>query len=364
MRSMTRPVEGVPDAAFLQQTVARMVRSRSVHGAILRVENGDRSLVWSGAAGDLSPDQPYFIASVTKMFVTVVVLRLRDEGRIGRDDPIERHLPPEVLRGLHVSNGVDRTSEITVRHLISNTSGLTDYFFGKGPDGTSPGDALLQGRDEEWPLERIVERVRTLKPRFAPGRPGKVHYSDTNYALLGRIIETIANEPIASVFRAFIFDELGLRDTYAFGERADTPPAPMYYKGDRVRVPRYIASITAEGGLVSTAADTMTFLKAFFGGRFFPRETVAELARWNRIYFPGQFDFGIGLERQWLPWFMAPGTALGELLGFWGQSGAFAFHNPERDLFFTGTVNQLSGFGHGAAVSAMVRIMKATRRRV
>ena len=350
-----------PDPAFLEQTVQRMIRARAVHGAILRVEDGPGTLQWAGAAGNLQAEQPYFIASVTKMYVTVVVLRLRDEGRLGLDDPMHRHLPADLIQGLHVLDGVDRTEQITIRHLISNTSGLTDYFFGKGPDGRPASDALLAGQDEAWPLERIVERVRTLKPRFLPGQPGKVHYSDTNYELLGRIIETVTGKPIAEVFQTMIFDELGLQQTYAFSDPADTTPAPMYYKDKPLHVPHYIASVTAEGGLVSTAAEVMVFAKAFFQGRFFPPETIETLKQWNRIYFPGQFDYGIGLEKQWIPWVMSPLDPIGELLGFWGQSGAFAFHNPTRDLYFTGTVNQLSGMGHGAAVSAMVRIMKAVR---
>ncbi len=349
-----------PSDEFLATTVQRMARSRAVHGAIVCVESGDGTLAWRGAAGNLQADQRYFIASVTKMIVTVVVLRLRDQGRISLDDPMQRYLGTGLTRRLHVVDGVDRSDQITVRHLISNTSGLTDYFFGKGPDGRNAGDALLQGNDEAWPLERIVERARTLRPRFLPGQRGKVHYSDTNYELLGRIIETVTGASISDVFDEFVFRPLGLRDTYAFRDESDTTPAPMYYRDRQLHVPKYIASVTAEGGVVSTAADVMVFLKAFFDGTFFPPRTIDELKRWNRIYFPGQFDFGIGLERQWLPWFMSPFKPLGELLGFWGQSGAFAFHTPQRDLFFTGTVNQLSGFGHGAAVSAMVRVMKAT----
>lgn len=352
-----RPV----DSEFLESVVSRMIRSRSVHGAILCVENGDRSLAWTGAAGNLTPERRYFIASVTKMYVTVVVLRLRAENRIDLDAPISRYLAGELIAGLHVTDGVDRTDEITVRHLISNTSGLTDYFFGKDTNGEKPATTLLEGRDEAWPLERIVERVRTLKPRFRPGQPGKVHYSDTNYELLGRIIETITGEPIAEVFRSFIFDELGLRDTYAFSDPADTTPAPMYYRDKPVHVPHYIASVTAEGGIVSTAPEVMTFLKAFFCGHFFDKETIEELKAWNRIYFPGQFDYGIGLEKQWVPRIMSPFKPVGELLGFWGQSGSFAFHNPQANLYFSGTVNQLSGFGHGAAVKAMLRIIRATK---
>jgi D-alanyl-D-alanine carboxypeptidase len=348
-----------PDNAFLDDTVARMAKSRAVHGAILRVESGDAVLAWEGAAGNLDVGRRYFIASVTKLYVTAVVLQLRNEGLLALDDPFERYLPHALTRGLHVMDGVDRTSEITVRHLISNTSGVTDYFFGKGPDGRKASDALLRGQDQAWPLERIVERVRTLRPRFRPGQPGKVHYSDTNFELLGRILENVTGKPIAAVFEERIVAELGLSDTYAFSDLTDSTPAPLYYQDQPLHVPRYLASITAEGGLVSTAAEVMTFLKAFFGGRFFPRETVEELKAWNRIYFPGQFDFGIGLEKQWVPWILSPMRPVGELLGMWGQSGAFAFHNPQRDLYFTGTVNQLSGMGHGAAVRAMLRVAGA-----
>ncbi|TVR58331.1 MAG: class A beta-lactamase-related serine hydrolase [Spirochaetaceae bacterium] len=336
-----------------------MGKSRAVYGAILRVESGDGRLSWQGATGNLEADQRYFIASVTKMYVTVVVLRLCRENRMSLDDPIADRLPADLIQGIHVTDGVDRTGEITIRHLISNTSGITDYFFGKDADGKKAASDLFDGNDEPWPLERILERVRSLKPRFAPGQPGKVHYSDTNYELLGRIIETVTGKSCAEVFAEFIFDELGLHDTYAYTDPTDTSPAPMYYKDKPVHVPLYIASITPEGGIVSTAKETMIFLKAFFTGRFFPPETVEDLKRWNRIFFPGQFDYGIGLERQWIPRIMTPFTPIGELLGFWGQCGAFAFHNPKRDLYFTGTVNQLSGFGHGAAVSAMVRVMKS-----
>lgn len=60
-----------PDPAFLEQTVQRMIRARAVHGAILRVEDGPGTLQWAGAAGNLQAEQPYFIASVTKMYLNL-----------------------------------------------------------------------------------------------------------------------------------------------------------------------------------------------------------------------------------------------------------------------------------------------------
>ena len=105
----------------------------------------------------------------------------------------------------------------------------------------------------------------------------------------------------------------------------------MFYKDAPLHVPRYIASVTAEGGIISTTADTMRFTKAFFTGHFFPPETINELKRWNRIFFPGQFDFGIGLEKQWVPWILSPLAPIGELLGFWGQSGAGHGHGARHE---------------------------------
>lgn len=343
---------------FLQETVARMARGRAVHGAILRVERGDGSLAWCGAAGNLDPDDRYFIASVTKLYITIVVMQLCREGALSLDAPMHQYLPEDLIRGLHVMDGVDRSREITVGQLLSNTSGITDYFFGKGPDGRDAAQGILNGQDEAWPLERIVERVRTLKPRFLPGQRGKVHYSDTNFELLGSIIEAVESEAVGQVLHRRIAQPLGLKDTYAFRDPEDTTPAPMYYRDKPVHAPLYLASITAEGGLVSTAREVMAVLQGFFQGRFFPVETIEGLKQWNRIYFPGQFDFGVGLERQWIPRIMSPFKPIGDLLGMWGQSGAFAFHNPRTDLYFTGTVNQLSGFGHGAAVRGMLRIIK------
>ncbi len=142
----------------------------------------------------------------------------------------------------------------------------------------------------------------------------------------------MTGSPIADVFDELVFRPLGLRETYAYSDPADTTPAAMYYRDRPLHVPKYIASVTAEGGVVSTPAEVMTFLRAFFDGTFFPPQTIDELKRWNRICFPGQFDFGIGLERQWLPWFMSPWKPLGDFLGFWRQSGAFAFHNPQREV--------------------------------
>jgi D-alanyl-D-alanine carboxypeptidase len=345
---------------LLNQVIQRMVANRRIFGAVLCVENGDRSLSWTGAAGNMQADSRFFIASVTKLYVTAVAMRLVEENRIQLHDKISAYLPGSFCDGLHVLKGVDYSNEITIAHLISNTSGLPDYFFHKQANGRTVADELMDGNDESWPLDRTIGLIRNLRPRFKPGAKGKASYSDTNYQLLGRIIEHVTGKPIGEVFQDFIFDELELRSTYAYSNIDDKTPVPFYYKSRQLWLPKYVASVTAEGGIVSTAEEVMIFLKEFFRGRFFAKERINALKQWNLIFPPpGLFYFGIGLEKLWTPWIVSPFKPIKEIIGFWGQTGSFAFYNAATDLYFCGTTNQINGEGHRAAGSAMLKIIKS-----
>jgi D-alanyl-D-alanine carboxypeptidase len=345
--------------SFFEQVAQKMLKNKNVYGAALCVEKGDSSVSWVGSVGNIKAEDRYFIASVTKLYVTAVMLMLRAEKRLTFKDKISDYFPEELISGIHVLDGVDYTEEITIAHLMSNTSGIPDYFYYEKPKGEAAANLLL-GKDEPWPLEKALQRAKTLKPKFKPGQKGKVHYSDTNYQLLGGIIEKVTGKWIGEVFREYIFLPLNLKNTYAYQDINDTTPVAMYYKSQAIHAPKYMASVTAEGGIVSTAKETMIFLKAFFNGFFFPEEVIDELKKdWNMIYFPGQFYFGLGLEKLWTPRLFSPLKPIKEVLGFWGQSGAFAFYHVENDLFFTGTINQASGFGHSAAYKAILEIIKS-----
>ena len=85
-----------------------------------------------------------------------------------------------------------------------------------------------------------------------------------------------------------------------------------------------------------------------------------ESLNWNLIFPPpGLFYFGIGLEKLFIPWIASPFKPGGEILGFWGQTGSFAFYNPKTDLYFCGTTNQINGAGHRKAANVMLKIIKS-----
>jgi len=74
---------------------------------------------------------------------------------------------------------------------------------------------------------------------------------------------------------------------------------------------------------------------------------------------PGGFYYGVGLEKLFIPRIFSPLKPIGEIIGFWGQTGSFAWHNPKTDLYFSGTTNQINGTGHQAALMAILKIIKA-----
>jgi len=351
----------------LNHLVNKMVDNKSIFSAVMKIENMDGSFSWKGASGEIEADSRYFIASVTKLYITAVVMKLIEEGTMSLNDRITKYLPEEYYSGLHVLNGIDYSHELTVKHLISNTSGIPDYFFHKQDNGRTAADNLLDGNDNEWPIEKTIDLIKKMKPNFKPGAksfwPGTQHkasYSDTNYQLLGKLLEQITDKTIGDVFQDYIFSELNFQNTYVYKNSGDESPAPFFYGVKKLWLPKYIGSVGPEGGIVSTADEVMIFLKAFFNGRFFPAERIDALKKWNLILPPpGLFLYGIGLEKIWIPWIASPFKHPGDILGFWGQTGSFAFYNPKSDLYFCGTTNQINGSGHRAATSAMLKIIKS-----
>lgn len=345
---------------LLNDLLVNMVDNKSIFSAVLCVENSDRSFSWTGAAGNMEKDSRFFIASVTKLYVTAVVMQLIQEKRIALDDKISTYLSDEFCEGLHIYKGVDYSNEITVAHLISNTSGIPDYFFHKQANGRTAADDLMEGNDEAWHLDKTIGLIKNLTPKFKPGAKGKAAYSDSNYQLLGRIIENITGKNIGEVFHEYIFSKLDVSNTYIYDNINDDTPVPFYYKSQQLWLPQYIASVGVEGGIVSTADELMIFLKESFNGRFFPKKRIDDLKQWNLIMPPpGMFQFGIGLEKLWIPRIVSPFKPIKEILGFWGQTGSFAFYNPQTDLYFCGTTNQINGKGHRLTSNAMVKTIKS-----
>ena len=187
------------------------------NGLLFRLQR--RLLLAAGTPA--TPEARYPIASVTKLYTAAVVMRSEERGDLRLADRMVDLLPTEVTRGLHVLDGVDRTGEITVEHLLGHTSGLADYYEDAPSGRPSAQDRLLAGEDAPMPFEEVLRVVRDeLKPHFPPQPLGaakpKAHYADTNFQLLGAVIEQITGQPLHLVFNEMLFGPLGLDATSSY----------------------------------------------------------------------------------------------------------------------------------------------------
>lgn len=322
----------------LQKVLDQVVDGKKIFGTsfCVQVEN-ER---WCGASGNLIVTDQFFIASTTKLFITALSFKLIAQGKLQLSDKISNFFDPKLIEKLVVIKDKDYSAEITVQQLLSHTSGIADYFQVKDSSGISWEKALKGGADLSWDLEQVLDRSKVLRAQFIPGAVGKAHYSDTNFQLLGKIVETIHQQPLGEIIRTEISEPLGLVNTYLYSDVKDIRPKHMYFERNELAIPNAMISFGPDGGVVSTANELMNFLVAFFEGKLFPISYLSRMQQWNKIFFP--MESGVGLHRFKLPWFMNPFGQVPEMIGHSGLSGALAYFIPSKNMYITGTVNQIA----------------------
>jgi CubicO group peptidase (beta-lactamase class C family) len=319
--------------AALQDLLDIEIARGKAHGLLLRVQSGDGRIDFRGSAGEASPDIRFPIASISKTYTAALTLQLVDEGRLTLDQTVQGALPEVDLSGVHVVKGVDHGADLTIRQLLFQTSGLADYY-----EGGVAAD-LMRSKDYAYGLAQVLDWARSGKPQDASDS-GKAHYSDTNFQLLGAVIEAATGLSFGEALHEWICKPLGLSRTALFDPTRDDNgrTLPVYHKALRLDVPLILSSMGPDGGIVADTDDLMTFLRAFMAGQLFRPETLPALRDWRRLYFPLQY--GGGLMRCKLPGWMTLWRPSPELIGHSGASGSFAYHAPGPDIFLVGTFNQ------------------------
>jgi CubicO group peptidase (beta-lactamase class C family) len=349
----------------LQEELESLVSKNSdIFNPVLGITNSTGDFYWTGAAGEayaekpdpMQADTPFFIASITKMFTAAATMILEERGQLSLDDPLAEHLPKDMVSGLHIYKNQDYSDQLTVYHLISQTSGLPDYFMDKPSDGQSIFDRLVAEGDFAWDIDQVVDISKnSLSPKFAPEPKDKIisgkqaSYADTNYQLLGAILEAVSNQPLNEVYSELITEPLNLSNTYLHGYgdplvTANNPPANIYYKTSPFYLDKAMTSFGPDGGIVSTIGDSLKFLRAYLAGNLFENPaTLERMKNWKKIFFPMQY--GLGLMRIKMPKIFSPFTASPELIGHSGATSAFLFQSDQGGLLIGGTLNQVDNQG-------------------
>ncbi|MDX3533508.1 serine hydrolase [Streptomyces sp. MB09-01] len=280
----------------------------------------DAGQVWRGASGvadvrtgrPVRPDMRQRVGSITKTFTAAAIMQQVEQGRIRLDAPIGDHLP-QLVPG-------ERGRKITVRMLLNNTSGLPDYIRHAFPSlqDMSP-KSLDDNRFRRFRPAELIGMGVDAPPASEPGATPGV-YSNTNYLLLGQLLEQVTGTPAEEYITRNVIERAGLRHTgFPTGPRIEGPHSRMYEAlWGLIDPPRdysvYDTSWTGTGAaLVSTMEDLNRFYGKLLDGKIVNRSSLAQMQRTVPVIaLDGTtIDYGLGLHK----------VAIEGCGTFWGHDG-------------------------------------------
>ncbi|MFC4910879.1 serine hydrolase domain-containing protein [Actinomadura gamaensis] len=296
------------DGAKLQATLDA-THQAGMTGLFSAVRDGDAS--WQGASGvadtatgrPVRADMRQRVGSITKTFVATAVLQQVDRGRVRLDDPIAAYLP-DLVPG-------PRGRQVTVRMLLDHTSGIGDYVPAAFPSLDDPSPASLDAnRYRRLSPKQLVAWGLAAKPTGDPGQNWS--YSNTNYVILGLLLEKVTGRSATDYITANVIRRAGLRHTYfPGGDPVIHGPHPKMYESlyGVLDPPRDYSEYdmswaSTAGSLVSTADDLNHFYRDLLTGGLTSKDALAEMQKTVPVKdATGQtvLDYGLGIYAVNLP---------------------------------------------------------------
>lgn len=266
----------------LQKLIDNAIEQDStIPGILLHVEAPDLNLSYSVSSGvsDLTTRAPLpengtaRIASNTKTYVAVSVLRLWEQGMLELDDPISKYISGKHAQILK-SDGYD-LNKITIRHLLTHTAGLFDH-----AGSNTYIEKVFADPSHEWTrTEQVQGCVDWGNPLFEPGE--QFSYSDTGYILLGEIIENVTEKSLGKAVRELIdFKKIGLNATW--WEKIEQKPTAsperihQYFQGMDTFNFDPSLDLYGGGGLVANTKDMARFYQELFAGNVFEQSSTLD----------------------------------------------------------------------------------------
>lgn len=342
------------------QSLLNSITSKGVAGISMTVYKPSYGL-WCGASGMadlfsqtvLKPCNITRAGSVVKTFTAVTILKLRDEGKLNLDDKISAYLDQSILEK------IENTNEATIRQLLNHSSGIYNYIQNLRFQTASLNDLI-----REWHAEDLLKYAHNQTAYFKPGED--VRYSNTNYILLGLIIESIENKPFYEVFKEKIFNPLNLSATCFAAEN----PVPQniirgyidLYSNLQLTEATYYSGwdyYTADGGLITNTYELTVFFKSLIEGQLISQQSLLEMLEFRSpntpdpAFFP--ISYGLGIFKMETPY----GNAYfhsGDAIGYYANMIYF----PDAGIYITYAVNSNYGLidQHVSTREAMLGFFK------
>ena len=310
-------------------------------GIQMSVTNADGS-TWSGARGyadignnaRLEPCHRLAVASISKLITSILIMQLRDEGQLSLEDNLAQHLPTSLI------DEIANHDSATLRQLLNHTSGIPDYLTFRQTLNSLNRPFLKETQEEKLKYAYGQDQTNAAGEAFS--------YSNTNYLLLGLVIESVTSRSLAVVVRERIANPLGLSRLTMGTEEDPIPddvarPYLAYLGGKYSSVIATAVSdaATGDGGILSNTAELNVVLRALFEGSLVSPNSLAEMTS-NFVPVGDQADFeewpdegySLGVTRYNTPW----GTAWGHT-GLTSAYNSLAIYFPESGISFAYATN-------------------------
>ncbi|MDP9882780.1 D-alanyl-D-alanine carboxypeptidase [Sinomonas atrocyanea] len=334
--------------ASLAGTVAQFVSSQGAAGAAVAVSTGPgatpraRYLATVGQAASGTPwtaDMRSAFRSITKSFVGTAVLQLVAQGRVGIDDPVAKYVP--AVAGVQYG-GVPVGGQITVRQALQMRTGLPEF---SSTQGFS--DQLNSDYTGAFTDAQLLGYAFAQPLNFAPG--AQYEYSNTNFVLLGKVIEAVTGSPWDRELQSSILGPLGLTSVAYSGDQDPAAPVATPYQATDAGL-ESLAQVSpsmygASGGYFGSIADLLTWGRALGSGALLPAALQKE--RLTSVSNPAD-DPGS-------PEYDGYGLAAGSLGGWWGHTGtglgyeSLTMYQPSTGTTVAILINTQLGSPNGAA---------------
>lgn len=220
-----------------------------------------------------TPKTKYKIGSITKMFTSAIIFQLVEEKKLKLDSKLSDFFPK-----------IKNADKITIGDMLNHKSGI--YNFTDSPDFDTYCTKLQNRKD-------MLTRIESYPSAFEPGT--KADYSNSNYLLLGYIIQDITKKPFKDNVMSRIVTRAGLKSTYYFSKinpKKNEAYSYAYADGKWTRAEEWNESVAgAAGALQSTPADLTKFAKALFDGRIIKKESLDQMTVIDMGFGKGIFAY-------------------------------------------------------------------------
>jgi CubicO group peptidase (beta-lactamase class C family) len=272
------------------QKMADSLLGRNFNGSMLVAKNGQVLIEQYKGYSDLQkkdtikPNTPFHIASISKTFTGMAVLKLWEQDKLSLEDSLQKFFPGFPYPG------------ITVRMLLNHRSGLANYAY------FMPADTAWWWKKKHFATNNdMLEFMMVHKPAIYSYPNRSFHYCNTNFALLALIVEKVTGQSFPEYMKENLFQPLGMQNTFVFSIKDTASYKPSYNYNNSIFPIENMDCIYGDKNVYSTPRDLMLWDKALFSNSFVSKGTYEEATKPYSLEKPSVHNYGLGFRLMIFP---------------------------------------------------------------